>query len=278
MRHTKTILFALIGLLLSSHAQAALSVVVSIKPVHSLVGAIMTGVGEPSLIVKGSRSPHNHSLKPSDARTLSRADVIIWMGPGMEMFLQKAINALSKRPKVITLLEAKSGDPHLWLSPQRATSMVERIASTLEKTDPAHADIYKRNASALKDRLRALQAYGMGKLTPVAQKPFLVFHDAWSHFAQSFSLSIVGTVALDPERPAGAKQISTIRRLIKESGARCLFREPQFQSPLLASILENNKDMRVYELDPLGALYKPGPALYFQMMETNIEAVASCLK
>jgi zinc transport system substrate-binding protein len=274
----KTILFALICLLLSNHAQASPSVAVSIKPIHSLVSALMDGVGKPSLIVEGSRSPHSYSLKPSDARTLAHADVVIWMGPDMEMFLQKALGALSKRSKVVTLLEGKSGDPHLWLSPRLSISIVGKILSTLIKTDPAHADIYKYNAAALKDRLQALQAYGMEKLTPVSQKPFVVFHDAWSHFGQSFALSVVGAVALNPERPAGAKQINTIRRLIKKSGARCLFREPQFQSPLLANILEDHQDMQVFELDPLGAKYEPGSALYFQMMETNIDAVASCLK
>ncbi|MBT4932285.1 MAG: zinc ABC transporter solute-binding protein [Rhodospirillaceae bacterium] len=278
MRHTKTILFALICLLLTSPAEAGLSVAVSIKPVHSLVAAVMDGVGEPSLIVKGSRSPHSYSLKPSDARALSRADVVIWMGPDMELFLQKPIGALSSRSKVITLIEVKSGDPHLWLSPKLAISMVSKIALALIKTDPANTDSYKSNANALTDRLRALQAYGMGKLSAIAKEPFLVFHDAWSHFARSFGLSIAGAVALSPERPAGAKQVSTIRRLIGESGARCLFREPQFKSPLLSSILEDHKKMRVFELDPLGAAYKPGPTLYFKMMETNIDAVASCLQ
>ena len=92
------------------------------------------------------------------------------------------------------------------------------------------------------------------------------------------AFAILEAVALSPERPAGAKQVSTIRRLIGESGARCLFREPQFKSPLLSSILEDHKKMRVFELDPLGAAYKPGPTLYFKMMETNIDAVASCLQ
>ncbi|NQU59121.1 MAG: zinc ABC transporter substrate-binding protein [Rhodospirillales bacterium] len=257
---------------------ADISVAVSIKPVHSLVAGIMAGVGEPSLIVKGSRSPHSYSLKPSDARTLTNADVIVWIGPSLEMFLEKSIGALSGQDMVITLHNGAFDDPHLWLAPTLAISIVEKVQAALTEADPVHADIYKKNASALKERLQALQSHGISQLAAVRETPFLVFHDAWGHFAKSFGLSVAGAVALNPERPPGAKRIITIRRLIDNSGARCLFREPQFESPLLSSILEDHEDIKVFELDPLGSTLQPGPDLYFQMMEKNIAAVSACLK
>lgn len=280
-RH-KIILACLLGLLSGQPAWAAdaapPSVTVSIKPVHSLVAAIMAGVGEPSLIVKGGRSPHNYSLKPSDARTLADSDVIIWIGPAMEMFLEKPIGALSSGSRVVTLLGGASGDPHLWLAPALAAAIVDKVVAALVAADPGHGGVYGSNASALKGRLNALQAEGMRKLDGVRETPFLVFHDAWGYFAQAFDLSVAGAVALNPERRPGAKRIATIRRLIAESGVRCLFREPQFASPLLSSLLEDNQDIRVFELDPLGSALQPGPDLYFQLMANNISAVASCLR
>ena len=68
--------------------------VASIKPIHSLVAAIMAGVGTPELIVEGASSPHTYSMKPSNARALQGAKVIFWTGPGMEVFLQKPLAAL----------------------------------------------------------------------------------------------------------------------------------------------------------------------------------------
>ena len=73
----------------ASGATAAPDVVVSIKPVHSLVAAIMQGVGEPQLIVDGAASPHTYNLRPSNARKLEKADVVFWVGPGLEAFLEK---------------------------------------------------------------------------------------------------------------------------------------------------------------------------------------------
>jgi len=79
------------------------SVVASIKPVYSLVAAIMDGVGDPHLIVQGVESPHTFSLKPSRARTIADADVIIWIGPELEPALGKPIRSLGAGAAVVEL-------------------------------------------------------------------------------------------------------------------------------------------------------------------------------
>eukprot|EP01035_Chromulina_nebulosa_P055697 gene55697-76334_t len=94
-------LFAVPGL-----ALAEPSVVVSIKPVHSLVASIMQGVGEPELIVKGAASPHTYTLRPSDARALENAAVVFWVGHGLEAFLEKPLEALPKNAVVVALEDA----------------------------------------------------------------------------------------------------------------------------------------------------------------------------
>lgn len=91
----------------ASGATAAPDVVVSIKPVHSLVAAIMQGVGEPQLIVDGAASPHTYNLRPSNARKLEKADVVFWVGPGLEAFLEKPLEALASKATVVELEDAK---------------------------------------------------------------------------------------------------------------------------------------------------------------------------
>lgn len=61
-------------------ASAFDGVVASIKPVHSLVAAVMGDVGEPSLLVSGAGSPHTYSMRPSEAQMLESASVIFWVG------------------------------------------------------------------------------------------------------------------------------------------------------------------------------------------------------
>jgi zinc transport system substrate-binding protein len=96
-------LLATTALFGATTAQAEPDVVVSIKPIHSLVASIMEGVGEPGLIVEGAASPHTFTMKPSNARDVQGADVIFWMGPGMEAFLQKPLEALASDAKVVRL-------------------------------------------------------------------------------------------------------------------------------------------------------------------------------
>src|SRR3546814_1058086 len=67
-------------------AAEAVTVVASIKPVHSLAAAVMQGAGSPHLIVAGGASPHATSLKPSDAAALEQAAVVVWIGEGLEAF------------------------------------------------------------------------------------------------------------------------------------------------------------------------------------------------
>ena len=88
-------------------AKADVKVVTSIKPIHSLVSYVMDGVGTPDLIVDGFNSPHNFQLKPSHAKMLENADIIFWIGEGLENFLEKPLDSISKNAKKVELMEIK---------------------------------------------------------------------------------------------------------------------------------------------------------------------------
>ncbi|MGO1120511.1 zinc ABC transporter substrate-binding protein [Rhodovibrionaceae bacterium A322] len=99
-------------LLLSSAGMTAaaaedLRVVASIKPVHSLVASVMKGAGEPDVIVKGAASPHGYALRPSDAKALSQADLVFWIGPELEAFLSNSVENLAADAKVVTLQQTE---------------------------------------------------------------------------------------------------------------------------------------------------------------------------
>ena len=89
-----------------AHAQAP-KVVVSIKPIHSLVASVMHGVGEPTLLVRGGASPHSYTMNPSDAKALAAADLVVWVGPELESFLEKPLRANAPRATLLTLMDLK---------------------------------------------------------------------------------------------------------------------------------------------------------------------------
>ena len=86
---------------------ADVKVVTSIKPIHSLAAYVMDGVGKPNVIVDGYNSPHGFSLKPSHAKMIENADLIIWVGEDLEAFLEKPLDSIAKKAKKVELMDLK---------------------------------------------------------------------------------------------------------------------------------------------------------------------------
>ncbi|WP_436081020.1 zinc ABC transporter substrate-binding protein [Pararhizobium sp. LjRoot235] len=104
---TSSLFFAPSMLLATGTAHAEVpNVVVSIKPIHSLVASIMKGLGEPALIVEGAASPHTYSMKPSNASALENANIVFWVGHGLEAFLEKPLESLGSSAKIVELDDA----------------------------------------------------------------------------------------------------------------------------------------------------------------------------
>lgn len=104
---TSALIFAPSMLLAAGTAHAEVpNVVVSIKPIHSLVASIMQGVGEPALIVEGAASPHTYSMKPSNAAALEKANIVFWVGHGLEAFLEKPLESLGSGAEIVELDDA----------------------------------------------------------------------------------------------------------------------------------------------------------------------------
>ena len=88
-------------------ASAEVKVVTSILPLHSLVAGVMEGTGDPTLLVKGGASPHAYSLTPSEARALTEADVVFWVGEDLETFLEKPLESLAGKARTVELMAVK---------------------------------------------------------------------------------------------------------------------------------------------------------------------------
>ncbi len=101
------ILSILSFLTLFTSANAEIKVVASIKPIHSLASYLMEGAGSPDLIVDGYASPHGFALKPSHAKMLQEADIIFYVGEGLENFLEKPLKSIAKKAEKIELMEIK---------------------------------------------------------------------------------------------------------------------------------------------------------------------------
>ena len=289
---------------LSAHA-AAPKVVTTIVPLHSLVASVMKGVGTPKLLLPGGASPHNSSLRPSDATAIEEADVVFWFGETLESGLARAMKALP-RGEVVTLaqhtdlilLPAREGgpwesaeeengehkhdhvhgskDPHVWLDPKNGAVLASYIEKTLSRLYPQHAARFGGNASDLINQLEELEHDLERRLASISDAPYLVFHDAYQYFENRFRLSPAGSITVNPERAPGAKRLAELRSRLTTGKVLCVFQEPQFESGAVATIVSGTPT-KISVLDPLGADIPPGPDAYFTLMSLLADGLTDCL-
>ena len=282
--------------------KAEVNVVTSIKPLHSLTSYIMDGVGEPGLIIDGVASPHNFQIKPSHAKMLQKADLVIWVGEDLESFLPTALKSIPKNSVVLELLD-QSGlkklkfreknifeghddhghdehghahgeyDPHIWLDPLNAKVIVKKITNQLVKIDSANSSTYKSNSKNLLKDLDALTKTKKKDLNKNAS--FVVFHDAYQYFEKRFGLSVVGALTVNPDVMPGAEQLSEIREVIGEKKVKCIFSEPQFNPAIIKSIASDT-GVKTGVLDPLGATINKSKNMYFNLIEDMSNALKDC--
>jgi zinc transport system substrate-binding protein len=87
-------------------AEAPPAVIASIAPIHSLVAQVMEGAGRPRLLLPRGASPHGFALRPSDARALARARLIVWVGPALEGGMARPLAALAGGAVKLRLIDA----------------------------------------------------------------------------------------------------------------------------------------------------------------------------
>jgi zinc transport system substrate-binding protein len=295
---------------LISSVNAEVKVVTSIKPIHSLVSYIMDGVGKPDVIVDGYNSPHGFSLKPSHAKMLDNANLIIWVGEDLESFLEKPLKTIAKKAKIIELMDLKEikklefreknifeghedhkehddhkekeghedhahgqHDPHVWLDPNNAKVFIKEITKQLIKLDSANSSIYKSNSKKALAEIDKLIKDIKSNLKKDLR--FVVFHDAYQYFENRFGIQVLGALTVNTDVMPGAEQLSRIREVIEHEKVNCLFSEPQFNPAIIKSIAKDT-NVKTGILDPLGSELDKGKNLYFNLLKNMSSSFKGC--
>jgi len=283
-----------------SPGTAAPVVVVTIKPLHSLVAGVMVGVKPPVLLMGGENSPHTHPITPLELRQIQEADVIIWVGPSYEAPLRRSIEAMKSRSHVITLVDkpgmklyplrqgglwgshshsneneevsgdhdnhgGTSVDGHLWLDPQNAKAIVVAITKELIALDPRHAVQYRKNSQYVLHRLEDLDRELETLLIPLKNKPYVVYHDGTQYFDRHFKTRAIGALIGDGHYGFKAQHFLEVCDYIHAHKIECVFTEPQFPTDKIHSLMEKTHT-RIQTLDYLGVGLEANEDAYFLMM------------
>lgn len=302
----------ILTLLLSSLAPMASAevpqVVTDIPAVQSLTAQVMGDLGTPVVLLDQGSNAHSYQLRPSQAKALQQADLVVWVGPEMTPWLDRALDGIDGAGGRLGLLAAEptlrrdfpvaegddhaeedpadhdagthahSGtDPHAWLDPENAKIWLGLIAADLATRDPEHAATYDSNANAARARIDALEADVAAIMAPVADRPFVVFHQAYGYFSGRFGLNVVGAINLGDATAPGAAHLTELRDDLARSGAVCVFAEVGHDPKPAALLVEGTSVRLGGALDPAGSLLPYGPDLYAALLRGMAATLSDCL-
>jgi zinc transport system substrate-binding protein len=278
-----------------------LNVVCTILPIYSLTFNVVKGISgvQVELLLPPQQGcPHNYDLTPGDLFKLSKADLIITNGLGMEEFLGNALKQGNLKARIIEAAEKVepiwnrpasrhlhrsqnhidtdhdhdgSINGHAWVSPRAAAIMVRTIAEGLALNDPVHAGEYRFNAKQYSTRLEGLAREMEEWVSRAKNKKCLTFHDVLAYLARDIGLTIIGVIESHPGIEPSPKDMIRLIDMLKTQKPVAIFSEPQY-SDKIARILSRESGVPLFEFDPV-VTGKPAADTYEKAMKKNLEVI-----
>lgn len=256
----KKIAFLLVFLILAStgtvFAQNEKSVVTSFYPLYVFTSNLLSGVE--GVTVTNLAAPevgclHDYQLSTTDMKLLSKANVFVVNGAGMEHFLSEVATQFESLKQVvatdgITLID--QGNAHVWLSVHGAIAMVNNIEKDLCLQFEEHAEAISRNAEAYRLKLTALDETLKEGLAPFSGKEIVTFHEAFPYFAKAYGLTVAHVIDREPGEALSPAELAKLTNDIKALNNPPLFIEPQYPD-IAAQTLSVETGAKVYMLDPM---------------------------
>lgn len=247
-------------------------------------------------LLSGYENEHTYSPKPSDLVAIRKARLVFEVGIGLEGWISGLVKNAGN-PSLLVVTTSKgiglirdhaahmghhaeektsTGNPHVWLDPENAATMVRQITEALSHADPQHASVYRGNQArylrTLDDARRELSE----RFDGLADRRIVVHHAAWPYFARRFKLEIVGVLQSQPGAEPSAMQLQSLVKRIRKDRVKVIVSEIQLNQKL-PEMIARETGARVVVLTTLpGGL--PGTDTYLDMLRYNVLQLVNALE
>ena len=276
---------------------AKLLVVASFYPLYEFARQVAGPLARVVSLVPPGVEPHDWEPSPQDLTRIRDARVFIYNGAGLEPWAAKLVNdptfsrtLMVRATEGVQLLSAApsgpsgsphtvSPDPHVWLDPLLAQSMVETIRAALATVDLAHAAVYAENAREFGAKLQALHEAFQAGLKACARREVVTSHAAFSYLARRYGLTVVPVMGLAPESEPSPAQLASIVRFAREKKVKYIFFET-LVNPRLAETLAREVGARTLAFNPIEGVTREEQAAgrgYVALMEENLRNLRTAL-
>ena len=261
----------------SSNSSNKLKVYASIYPMYDFAKKICGDKADVYNMTSTGSEPHDFEITSKDMANLTKANLFIYNGGGMEHWVDTVKDSIKDLKYVETSFNINNEglDPHFWLSPINAKKQMENIKNALAEIDAGNADYYNSNYNFYADRLDELDNHFKNVLSNIKNTNVVVTHPAFGHFCKEYSLNQVA-IARDEADP---KAMSDTIAFIKNNGVKAIFYE-DFSSSKLVDSIANETGVKILTLNPIESLseeYINAGEDYFSVMEENLISLTNGL-
>jgi zinc transport system substrate-binding protein len=285
-----------------AYEAAPLNVVVTVPSLKGIVEPLLPKGSSVQMLMKPGRSEHGYEFTASDLAELSRADIVVYIGLGLETRVENALqrkrNPIREVVCFADVLGLKQGDAHhhhepgevcsgdhgegwvdqhLWLDPVLVSSLVPALETSIRSvltSKRALNETAERGLSAAArqhiSNIDLLHREYESRLAPARGRAIITHHDAFSRMADRYGLRVAAVIRPGQAAESTPADIARVVEAVQESKVKAIFFEPQF-SVKAAQRIASNAGVELRPLDPLG------DGDWFAMMRTNLESLATGL-
>ncbi len=272
-----------------------LQVAASFYPLYFFAGEIGGDRAEVANITPAGAEPHDYEPTAQDIAHIEGSKILILSGDGFESWAKSIRENLVGSQTLIVETGAglatqnfmvagqEAVDPHVWLSPPLAQSMVSRILAGFTAADQTNAVYYQTNAAKLIKELHQLDAKYREGLSNCAQKDIVTAHAAFGYLAKAYGLNQVAIAGLSPDAEPSLQRLSQIAKMAKNAKIKYIFFE-SLVSPKLSETIASEIGAQTLVLNPIEGLTQDELAAgqnYLTKMTDNLrnlQIALSCSK
>ncbi len=286
-------LLAVIILLFSANTFAVPNIVVSIKPIHSIVSSLTQGITEPKLLLDTNQLIEHAYLKPSQLSLLSRADLVIFIHPYFESGLKKVLENVDTDKKLIIgdienihLIhnEGYGHDEHqeivnyhLWLDVNNMQIFAKKLVKKLIQIDPDNSLDYTTNFNKLNQNLDNLKQDISQKLSSYKSKVLASYSNTFDYFTNINQLKkSVNITSYHGEKLSIFKMLKA-KKTMKKTQTKCLLATVEIPKKRINSLTEG-LNINSENIDIIGFNIQQGGDHYFELMHSISNKIVQCLK
>lgn len=263
--------------------EGKLKVTVSMYPLKEYTEAIAKDKVEVTCMVPENVEPHDYDPKSKDLVDLTKSDIFVYNGLGMETWLDK-VNEITKDSKMIKV-DSSNGvevrkqdnivDPHIWLSLKNAEIQSENIKNALVEADSENKDYYEENYEKFKNKLEDLYNEYKPKFDALQQKNFITGHAAFGYLCRDFDLTQRSVENLFGEGEPTPGQLKELVDFCKENNIKTIFSEA-LASPKVSETLANEVGAEVVPIYTLES--KEDDRDYIEAMRYDLDQIYQALQ